>query len=749
MAMETDVMPRSVYFHPTILLQLISMLILVCGTSALPQTLPDRAAWMQQSRWGVMTHYLADWKARESGERMTVDRWNRMIDRFDVETLAEQLKSAGAGYYIITIGQNSGFYLAPNGTYDRYVAIQPSKCSRRDLVADLYEPLHKRGIKLLVYLPSGAPAGDSAARARLNWQNGPFRNIEFQRKWEEVIREWSIRWGRKIAGWWFDGCYWPNTMYRTSEPPNFASFASAARAGNPESIVAFNPGVVPRIISVTPEEDYTAGESDLPERISIRRAANGKIDGTQIHVLSFLGERWGRGAPRFSVDQAIEWSRNITKEGGAITWDVPIQPNGTIAQEFIDQLGAIGNALSVQPTAAPDTAHPAIPVKPRRGTSPGVPEAHLEYPPGKSPKFWSKATAETIMQRYPDYRIAYWKDWTYVQGYMFCGFEMLYKATGDKRYLDYMKQYIDHFVDDRGNFTGDSLTNLDNLMTGTSIAALYEYTRDERYRAAARQFRKVFDTYPRSDGQFWHGNKSPNMWIDGIFMGQMFLLRYGKAIGDAAYGYDEAARQITVFAQHCAKGSSGLYLHAWTAAPEKARWANPVTGLSPEVWSEGLGWYALVIVEALAVIPQGHPQRSAVEDIYSRLVKALARTQDPTSGGWYMIIDKGDQPGNWIDPSGTAMFVYSLQRGIELGLLDREVYDPVVRRAYRSLLTFARINEQGLVDIHGAGDGITIKKDFETYVSVPRVVNAKEAVAGFLWATAIMEKAQLKQFKGE
>jgi unsaturated rhamnogalacturonyl hydrolase len=167
------------------------------------------------------------------------------------------------------------------------------------------------------------------------------------------------------------------------------------------------------------------------------------------------------------------------------------------------------------------------------------------------------------------------------------------------------------------------------------------------------------------------------------------------------------------------------------------------------VWSEGLGWYALVIVEALAQIPQGHPQRSAVEDIYRGLTAGLARTQDPISGGWFMIVDRGDRPGNWIDPSGTAMFVYSIQRGIELGLLDRSVYGSIVDRGYRSLLEFARINEQGLVDIHGAGDGITIKRDYETYVNVPRIVNAKEAVGGFLWATAIMEKSGLSRLKGK
>jgi len=314
--------------------------------AARAQTRPHRAAWMQEARWGVMTHYLADWKAREAKEEMTVGKWNEMISHFDVEGLAEQLKSVGAGYYLITIGQNSGYYLSPNATYDRFVGIQPSKCARRDLIADLCAAMHKRGIKLMVYLPAGAPGGDATAWQTLQWQNGPNRNREFQLKWEQVIREWSTRWGRNVSGWWFDGCYWPNTTYRTDEPPNFASFAAAARAGNPDSIIAFNPGVVPRILSVTPHEDYTAGEINDPNRVEIRRAVDGKIDGTQVHILSYLGRTWGMGSPRFATEQVVRWSQRIRKQGGAITWDVPIQASGLIAQPFLDQLTVVGQTLS-------------------------------------------------------------------------------------------------------------------------------------------------------------------------------------------------------------------------------------------------------------------------------------------------------------------------------------------------------------------------------------------------------------------
>jgi len=323
----------------------VSAVLLASG--ALLQAQSNRAAWMQEARFGVMTHYLADWLARSHKLTMSVDEWNKLIDNFDVEGIAQQLQSASVRYYQISIGQNSGYYLAPNPVYDKIVGIQPSKCARRDLVADLYEALNKRGIKLMVYLPSGAPAGDKTADAALEWRNGPNPNREFQMKWEQVIRYWSQKWGRKVAGWWFDGCYFPNSMYRSAEAPNFASFAAAARAGNPDAIVAFNPGVVYRILSMTPHEDYTAGEIDKPENVTVRRSADGKMDGTQIHMLSYLGETWGMGAaPRFTTEQALNYTRKIRDVHGAVTWDVPVGLNGKIPEAFIEQLTEIGRSTA-------------------------------------------------------------------------------------------------------------------------------------------------------------------------------------------------------------------------------------------------------------------------------------------------------------------------------------------------------------------------------------------------------------------
>jgi len=319
---------------------------LICVLTSGTARAEDRAQWLRDAKWGVMSHYLADWIAARDGTEMNVDRWNRLVDAFDTERLADQLESIGARYYIFTIGQNSGYYLAPNRSYDQFVGRNPSRCSRRDLVSDLSASLRARGIRLLAYLPSGAPARDSQADGALQWQNGAHRNLEFQAKWEQVIRQWSERWGDGVAGWWFDGCYWPNAMYR-HDAPNFASFAAAARAGNPDAIVAFNPGVFARITSISPDEDFTAGEINDPAPIDFHRIEKGRRDGAQLHVLSFLGETWGRGEPRFSTDQVVEWSRRIWDQGGAVTWDVPLQHDRTIAGPFLVQLQAIGDAAGM------------------------------------------------------------------------------------------------------------------------------------------------------------------------------------------------------------------------------------------------------------------------------------------------------------------------------------------------------------------------------------------------------------------
>lgn len=356
-------------------------------------------------------------------------------------------------------------------------------------------------------------------------------------------------------------------------------------------------------------------------------------------------------------------------------------------------------------------------------------------------EYISVALADTIMGRYPDPRSIPYREWCYVQGYILAGFEKLFESTREPRYFDYIAKFADSQVDAEGGvpaFTGESL---DDMMAGTAIVAAYAGTGEERYRSAASRIRRAFDDYPRnSDGAFWHGKHLPHeAWIDGAFMGQVFLARYGAAIGERESCFDEAVLQLGLAARRLEKGSSGLYLHAFDES-RKASWADRETGLSPEVWSEGLGWYSLALAEILALIDPGHPGRKRLEGILRGLVDALSRAQDPVTGLWYQVVDKGGRPDNWHDSSGSAMFVYAIMRAGELGCADARTCRAVAERGYAGLRTKVKPGLDGLVDVHDACDGLGVQDGYEAYVGHPRVPNAREAVGSLLWASTIMEK---------
>jgi rhamnogalacturonyl hydrolase YesR len=353
----------------------------------------------------------------------------------------------------------------------------------------------------------------------------------------------------------------------------------------------------------------------------------------------------------------------------------------------------------------------------------------------------STLLANSIISRFPNPADIPYRPWCYVQGYVLIGFEKLWLSTGEAKYFEYLRKFADLYVQPDGSLLGFTGESLDDIMAGTVVVALFEHTGELKFRRAAERIRASFANYPRnSDGGFWHSRTLPyEMWIDGLFMGGMFLTRYGAVIGEQEACFAEVAHQVIALASHCSKGKTGLFLHAYDEA-RHAPWADPVTGLSPEVWSEGLGWYALILAETLALMPPDHPDLPAIIAIFQELVEGLKRVQDAQSGLWYQVVDKGDRPDNWQDTSGSGMFLYAIQRAIDLGFVSREEFEPIVQRGYQGLLTHVEIRPDGLVDVHQACDGVCVQRSYADYVNYPRVVNAKEAVGSVLWAAVAVEK---------
>ena len=222
----------------------------------------DRTTWLREAKWGTMTHYLSDWLVRstpswQGGQKLTPDRvirgpidpnkWNTLIEGFDVETFANQIKHVGAGYHIMTVGQTSGYYLSPNKSYDKIIgrSAENSRFPKRDLIKEIGEALHKRGIRFIVYIPIEEPLrGDKEASSKLRptgqkAADGHTISSEesgriFIKNWNQILAEYATRWGSSVDGWWFDGCWQGKMSY--PDQPNWNTIISTLRKGNSKHI---------------------------------------------------------------------------------------------------------------------------------------------------------------------------------------------------------------------------------------------------------------------------------------------------------------------------------------------------------------------------------------------------------------------------------------------------------------------------------------------------------------------------------
>ena len=360
---------------------------------------------------------------------------------------------------------------------------------------------------------------------------------------------------------------------------------------------------------------------------------------------------------------------------------------------------------------------------------------------------YSVAIANSFIQRVPNPDSIHWvgqtNSFSWQAGYIMFAMEKMWQATGDSTYFNYIKKYVDQHIDEKGNAPYFSSNALDNFLPGYAIVFMYEQTHFEKYKQAAKIIREGFIRYPRnSDGGFWHADWAKHqMWVDGVFMGQIFLARYGSVMGDSAYAFGEVTKQMILALKHCVK-PNGLLLHGWDESRE-ASWADKETGLASEVWSEGLGWFAVLIADVFDFLPKSNPDYQYLMSALQNLCRGLKDVQDPKTGMWCQVVDKPQLVDNWNETSGTGMFLYLLKKSIDKGYISSREYSPVVKKAYEGIIKETRINDKGFIDLIDCSS-IGIQNSYQEYVSQPKEVSTFAAFGSFMIGTCIMEKPKNK-----
>ncbi|MDP2425090.1 MAG: glycoside hydrolase family 88 protein [bacterium] len=334
------------------------------------------------------------------------------------------------------------------------------------------------------------------------------------------------------------------------------------------------------------------------------------------------------------------------------------------------------------------------------------------------------------------------KRMTYEDGLMLLSLLRGYQMTNDVELWDGLLRYVDSHIDSQGRIKSyqQAEYNIDNILAGIVLFDVYSLTQQQKYLKAIQSLHQQLLTHPRTDsGSFWHKLRYPNqIWLDGLYMGQVFYYKQGLALQDKKI-FDDIKKQIANVSTYLWNDYTHLYHHAYDET-KRMQWANPFTGKSPNIWSRSVGWYAMALVD-LYELAQHHdaPFASDLSILLTELLEGMLPYQDPTSHMWYQVVDFPKYKGNYLETSGSAMLAYSMIKGANLGMLDSK-YQTYGKNTIDGIdKTYLTQDEQGIYYLDGicsvAGLDNELRDGSITYYLSEKIaVNEIKGVGPYIFA---------------
>ncbi|MGH1517602.1 glycoside hydrolase family 88/105 protein [Chryseobacterium sp. JK1] len=368
---------------------------------------------------------------------------------------------------------------------------------------------------------------------------------------------------------------------------------------------------------------------------------------------------------------------------------------------------------------------------------------------------WSQRMLLSEMKRFPQaWMLDYNKTpkWSYPTAIVLEGAEKLYEKTGNKDYYNYITTFGDTMVKEDGTIASYDLSkyNIDMLNCGNVLLYLYQKEKKEKYLKALQTLRSQIDGQPRtSEGGFWHKKIYPNqMWLDGLYMGEPFYAHYTQYFtkGEAAdKAFNDIINQFELIQKHLLDPKTGLLYHAWDESREQ-QWANKETGLSPNFWSRAMGWYGMAMVDVLDYLPKNHPGRAKLLSYLKSYCDAIIKVQDNKTGLWYQVLDKGAEKGNYLEATGSSMFVYTMIKSVNKGYLPKS-YKAYAKKGYDGIIkNLITVDENGVVSLNkccavaGLGGNPYRSGSYEYYVNEEVRSNDPKGTGPFILASLEFEK---------
>ncbi|PMC34342.1 glycoside hydrolase 105 family protein [Bacillus sp. UMB0899] len=358
-----------------------------------------------------------------------------------------------------------------------------------------------------------------------------------------------------------------------------------------------------------------------------------------------------------------------------------------------------------------------------------------------TPLEWAEKACETLMAKFEPELLPP-ERFHYHQGVFLSGMEKCWRQTNKSKYYEYMKKWVDSHILADGTVLKFNSNELDDIQPGVLLFTLYEQTGDERYKKALFNLVPLLKSWKTNpSGGFWHKEHYPNqMWLDGLYMAGPIAVQFGKTFEQSDY-FDMMTYQAILMEKHTKDPDTGLLYHGWDET-KAADWADPITGMAPEFWGRAIGWYPVALLEMFDYLPEDHKDKPKLISILQDLLIALTKYQDPATGLWYQVVDKGHLSDNWLENSCTSLYVQAIAKAVRLGYLDSK-YMEYAWKGYQGVINTLNYDDKGNVLIGNICIGTGIG-DYAHYIARPTSENDLHGAGAFILMCVEMSKAQNK-----
>ena len=291
--------------------------------------------------------------------------------------------------------------------------------------------------------------------------------------------------------------------------------------------------------------------------------------------------------------------------------------------------------------------------------------------------------------------------WDWPCGVAYYGISSAFEATGNKDYLNQMKERIDEYIE-----LGLPDWTVNTCAMGHCLITLYEETGDEKYwdivmskteylqKKALRFGNHVLQHTVSVNNDF-----PEQAWADTLFMAAFFLLRVGVKLGDQEIIAD-ALNQYYWHIKYLQDTEKGLYYHGY----------NNIEGshMSGFYWGRANAWAAYTMSQVGRILPQAYlyPQFLDVVGSLNEQLSALKLVQTE-NGLWRTILDDEDSYEEISASCGIAAAMLAKGNPLHLKYINKSISG-----------ILQHISSDGRVlDVSG---GTAVMKDREGYRNISR-----------------------------